>query len=455
MKTHLKAATFAPKTPQTQITTTLQRHSINQNSQQKLQPKTSYFFPSAATKFPLKSPQTQIKTTLQRHSISQSLIGKTEDKASSNIDTKNTTSLSHNKNKISFVDRNLNISAKNQKNNTNICSIPTQVSFNNIQISKLQTIRKKAINSNFRRSKTRQENSNSTSVNPVLLIQRQSIIKKENKNISQQRKFDRLYNKFTSNPNNETFFTRLYNFQRKRSNWKFVETRSEIKSLRQKLVDAAVILYPNKINLNGANSITYVHTKNPKKPKSFATAYRLSREIKVWRPCMGKEINTFLNTIRHEGFHIAQFNAIDERKIPKNKNLLEFLSEYSEIVGGFKESIKPFSGDVARLAKNYEKIDYVSFIPKVKTKPAKRWFRKNLKMILERGIKVEKEIQKRRKNYAKKISILEKIANKNPGVSEKIYKKINNIAKYVRKIDKSLLIIKQQNKRLNVHLRKR
>ena len=44
----------------------------------------------AATKFTPKSPQTHITTTLQRHSISQSYTRKTEDKVSSIIDTKKT-----------------------------------------------------------------------------------------------------------------------------------------------------------------------------------------------------------------------------------------------------------------------------------------------------------------------------------------------------------------------------
>ena len=374
-----------------------------------------------ATKFTPKSPKTEIKTTLQRHSISKSLIGKTEDKASSNIDTKNTTSLSDKTNKISFVTHNFNISAQNKKTNTNICFIPTQVSFNNIQASKLQTIRKKAINSNFRSSKTRQENSNSTSVNPVLIIQRQSIIKKGNKTLSKQRKFDRLYNKFTSKPKSKTFFKRLYNFQRKRSNWKFVESRSDIQNLRQKLVNTAIELYPDKINLYGAKSIKYVHSKNPKKSSVLATAYPSDKSIKVWGPCMGKEINQFLNTIRHEGYHIAQFKARKQKLIPKingdskfNRALLEFLSEYRELVGGFKETLKPLTGDVARFVENYIKIPPNKFRGK---------WRNWRSIILNKGIKAAEAVKKRIKQGYIRINT---IKNKSKKRENKYYLRLLN-----------------------------
>ncbi len=183
----------------------------------------------------------------------------------------------------------------------------------------------------------------------------------------------RQFREYNANPTPNNF-RHLYNFQKEHPNI------INIVPIRKILVRDVATIYSDRIDLKDA-SISYDHSRRISLPRrrghrrggrpSNAIARPDTNEIIVYSDGMNQECNSFLNTIRHEGFHIAQFKARQPRRrgqtrrrgqIPNlgntrnNRALLEFLSEYREIVGGFEENLKPFSSDVGRFVDNYYKI---------------------------------------------------------------------------------------------------
>ncbi len=139
-----------------------------------------------------------------------------------------------------------------------------------------------------------------------------------------------------------------------------------IVTLRETLVKEVEKVH-SKINLYGG-LIVYIH-ENVKMPNEMgkdveplASANKFSG-IKIYKKAMDQPLEVFLNTVRHEGYHIAQFNATfpDLGNSIANNCLKEFLAEFREIVGGFNENLKFYNDDVNRFTSTYHQLQPIHF----------------------------------------------------------------------------------------------